>query len=146
LRINKRFLSGLKKSFDAALATNIITTNTTIEQQQHTHTHTQIHKFRQQHIYSLITVLQIHVHTYTYIYTYTNFMCYYWSYWTVLIKQTLWHYWIKTVLLNFIYRQRHHKIIHDSGANPGFVGPQLVQGRTLVGGPRGQSPLKLCGF
>jgi hypothetical protein len=75
-----------------------------------THTHTKKkYKFRQQHIYSLITVLQIHVHTYTYIYTYTNFMCYYWSYWTVLIKQKRWHYWIKTVLLNFIYQ--HHKVI-----------------------------------
>ena len=67
----------VKQSFDAALVTNIITTNTTIDQ-QHTHTQKKI-QFRQQHIYSLITVLQIHVHTYTNIYTYTNFMCYYWS-------------------------------------------------------------------
>jgi hypothetical protein len=44
----------------------------------------------------------------------TNFMCYYWSYRTVLIKQKRWHYWIKTVLLNFIYRQRHHKVIHSN--------------------------------
>ena len=35
----------VKQSFDAALVTNIITTNTTIEQ-QHTHTHTHTHKIQ----------------------------------------------------------------------------------------------------
>ena len=73
------------------------------------------YKFGQQHIYSLIPVFrQILINSYVHVYIYL------FKFHVLLLKllngfnkQKRWHYWIKTTLLNFVYRQRHHKIIHD---------------------------------